>query len=83
MERTQIYLSSDNKRSLAELSSATGDNVSELIRHAVEQFLESQQHVTKKREKHKEKVFAAAFGIWHDNDTDFEAIRRSADRDFS
>ncbi len=82
MIRTQIYLSKEDKKALKDISCETGENVSELIRRAVEQFVIAQHKKTTVRRAQRKKVLEAGFGIWRDNPIDFEEIRRSADRIF-
>ena len=76
MVRTQVYLTEKERDALRNLSRQTGKKQSELIRQAVDDFID----------KHQPKDFQAAlervWGIWKDRDDlpDFEALRREFDR---
>ncbi len=82
MIRTQIYLSEEQKAALAALAARKGENVSEVIRKAVERYIAEQRKENDKREQEVERVLRGLSGAWKDNNTDFVALRRSADRKF-
>ena len=76
MIRTQIYLTSRQLAELAAIARSGGMNRSELIRQAVDQFLE------KYGRDRRQTVLRAAAGIWQDR-TDLpsqRAVRDSWDR---
>ncbi len=77
MVRTQVYLTEREREELAALSEATGKTQSELIRQAVDAFVE--QSVAKRRDA----VLRRAAGIWKDRDDlpDFTAVRVEWDRE--
>jgi predicted transcriptional regulator len=83
MERTQIYLPHALKKQLQAIAMEDGENVSEILRRAAEDY-------TKRRLKNKKKsdaVFLEALhgmaGVWADRDPEeFREIRRSWDRTF-
>ena len=68
MIRTQIYLTSRQRDQLADIARNGGMKQSELIRKAVDQFLE--QHGRERRQT----VLHAAAGIWKDR-TDLPTAR--------
>lgn len=74
--RTQIYLTAEERERLAALAAATGRKQSELIREAVDQYLDES------RAGVREEALAKAAGIWKDRDDlrDFRALRREWDR---
>lgn len=76
MVRTQIYLTEKERSSLNRMADATGKKQSELIREAVDRYLDlASGH-------RRDEVMKAAAGIWKDRKDlpDFDAIRRSWDR---
>jgi metal-responsive CopG/Arc/MetJ family transcriptional regulator len=77
MFRTQVYLSDSAHEKLSKVAQMSGKSQSELLRQAVDEFLD------KKNEKHRIESIRKAAGIWkHRTDLpDFEEIRRSADRE--
>lgn len=83
MERTQIYLPHALKKQLQTIAMEDGENVSEILRRAAEDY-------TKNRLKDKKKnraVFLKALhdmaGMWADRDPEeFREIRSSWDRTF-
>jgi metal-responsive CopG/Arc/MetJ family transcriptional regulator len=78
MIRTQIYLTDLEREQLLALTHEMGLSQSELIREAIDQFIE--QHTEKKRNK--AALIRAAKGLW-DNRTDlpdFDTLRKEWDR---
>lgn len=81
MERKQVYLGPRQITSLDLLGDMTGDNMSEIIRQAIDDYAERQLNDRKKRKEHVRSVLKRVAGIWKDRDPkEFEEIRRSADR---
>ena len=76
MNRTQIYLTEEEIAALKTLSRRTGLNQSELIRKAVDQFID--KHSAARRKD----LLTAARGLWKDRRDlpDFTALRREWDR---
>jgi len=76
MVRTQIYLTEEERGSLSVLARATGKKQAELIREAVDQFVELAS------DSHREAVLNQAVGIWRERKDlpDFAKIRQSLDR---
>ena len=76
MVRTQIYLTEEERAGLESVSKATGRKQAELIREAVDRFLELAQG------SQRETILREAAGLWRNrNDVpDFAAMRRSWDR---
>lgn len=76
MVRTQIYLTKAEKEGLGALSKSTGKKQAELIREAVDRYLElgSKTHSTA--------ILENAEGMWKTRDDlpDFTATRQSWDR---
>ena len=73
MIRTQIYLTKRQRDKLAAICKVLGKNQSEVIREAIDRFLE---------ETRNEKVLEEAAGIWKDRTDlpDFRRIRGDWDR---
>lgn len=75
MERTQIYLTEEERAALAAISSRTGRKMSALIREAVDEFIEHH------REEGRMEALRSGRGMWRDRGDlpDFEALRREFD----
>ena len=78
MIRAQIYLTSIERQALHQLVSTTGKSQSELIREAIDQFLESKL----KQKQNKLSILHAVKGIWAKRDDlpDFSNLRKEFDR---
>jgi hypothetical protein len=78
MFRSQIYLTKTERTQLHELSLQTGRSQSELIRQAIDLFIE----INLKQAQNKLAAVKAIKGIWSDRDDlpDFEKIRNEFDR---
>jgi len=76
MVRTQIYLTEQEQTALRSLAGSMGRSQSELIRDAVDRFIESAQL------NDRGQVLSAAAGLWADDAgrPDFVALRGEADR---
>lgn len=68
MVRTQIYLTEPEQRSLRSLSKTTGQNQSELIRCAIDEFL------SKSSKEHRRAILRNIKGLWK-NRTDIPDVR--------
>ena len=77
MVRTQIYLTEDQRAEIAAITSRTGKRQSEVIREAVDRFIEQ------KSRGRREAILREAAGIWRDRTDlpDLDALRRGWDRD--
>jgi hypothetical protein len=76
MIRTQIYLTKRERDRLRRLAVRTGKSQSEIIRAAVDHWLECGA------EQNRAKILDSAAGIWRGRSDlpDFTALRREADR---
>ena len=76
MIRTQIYLTEQQRADLAALSQSSGANQSELIRQAVDAYLQRQSSLGR------EDVLDRAAGVWKDRSDlpDFGKLRQGWDR---
>lgn len=79
MRRTQIYLTEHECAGLSRVVRESGKKQSELIRDAIDSFLE-QRHV-----EHKQTALNRLAGIWRSRSDvpDFAALRRELDRTVS
>jgi hypothetical protein len=79
MIRTQIYLTEEQRDELALMARTAGRKQSELIREAIDLFIE--QSGT----SHRESVLRESAGIWKDRKDlpDFDSVRDGWDRDRS
>jgi hypothetical protein len=76
MVRTQIYLTEKEQAALRNLARQTGKKQSELIRRAIDDFIDRYQP------RDRLAIMEQAWGIWKDRDDlpDFQALRREFDR---
>ena len=75
MERTQIYLSEEERRALVTIAGRSGRTQSELIREAVDGFIARYQ------EGNRRELLRCARGMWKDRADlpDFGVLRREFD----
>lgn len=76
MERTQIYLTEEERRALKALGARLGRSQSALIRDAIDRYVDRYQ------EGNRLDLLRQARGLWADRMAlpDFEAVRRELDR---
>ena len=76
MERTQIYLTEEERRALRALATRLDRSQSALIREAIDRYVDRYQ------EGNRLDLLRPAWGIWADREDlpDFEAVRRELDR---
>ena len=76
MVRTQIYLTERQREELASIAKTAGKKQSEIIREAVDRFIDQIGH------SRREAVLRAAAGVWKDRKDlpDFKATRAEWDR---
>ena len=76
MIRTQIYLTENQRNELANMSKSYGKKQSELIRDAIDRFIEQSG------KGHREMVLRESAGMWKNRTDlpDFESIRSEWDR---
>jgi len=67
MIKTQIYLSEEQRISLAHLAVYKGKNMSQLIREAIEFYLIQQKNIKSTRKQAERRIFSKVFGMWKDN----------------
>ena len=76
MVRTQIYLTEEQRNELIAMSRRQGKRQSELIREAIDRFIENSSG------QRRQDALCAAAGMWKDHDDipDFGAVRAGWDR---
>lgn len=78
MHRTQIYLTEIERQNLNQLTRRTGKSKSELIREAIDQFVESKRY----KKENKLEALRSVRGLWEKRTDlpDFIALRKEFDR---
>ena len=76
MVRTQIYLTEQQRAELAAIADHRGQRQSEVIREAVDRFIDQNNH------RRREAILRRAAGLWRDRAEapDLDALRRGWDR---
>ena len=71
MQRTQIYLTSEEQAEIRQISIRTGTSQSALIRTAIDQYIAQNSQTVNPNQR------MAAFGVWHNYDDfpDLQALR--------
>lgn len=83
MERTQVYLPHGLKKQLQVIAREDGENVSQILRRAAEDYTKNRLEDKKKRKAVFLEALHGMAGMWADRDPkEFEEIRRSWDRTF-
>ena len=77
MVRTQIYLTEQQRNRLAAIAEQRGQHQSEVIREAVDCFIEQNSH------ERRDAILRRAAGLWRDRADvpDLDTLRRGWDRD--
>ncbi len=78
MERTQIYLTREQRDTLKVIAKRRGQTASEIIRAAIDTYIDDYQDLDRRELMHR------AVGMWADRDDlpeFFEELRREGDRD--
>ena len=75
MERTQIYLTREERDALKAIARRRGQTQSEIIREAVDQY------IVQESQANWQAILDATFGVWADHDDlpDIEALRNEWD----
>lgn len=75
MERTQIYLTSEEREALRSIAERRGQTQSEVIREAIDLYI---VHVS---QDSRQQILDETFGAWadHEDPPDIEAIRKEWD----
>lgn len=80
MDRTQIYLTEEQKAAIAALSEKTGESQSALIRSAIDHYIAENRE---EKMEAKNEFLETYAGMWADeadfNDDYFESLRAGAD----
>lgn len=76
MIRTQIYITESEQKALRSMALKSGKKQSEIIREAIDQFVDANAH------RDKTSFLKQARGMWQDREDlpDFAEIRRSFER---
>jgi predicted DNA-binding protein len=78
MERTQIYLTREQREALKTIAKRSGQSLSEIIREAIDAY------IVWHREMDRRELMHRAVGMWTDRDDlpeFFEELRREGNRD--
>lgn len=81
MFRTQVYLTSSEREGLDQIALELGRHKSELIREAIDQFINNRRRLKRKKLSSLE----AAAGLWENRDDipNLRNLREEFDRDFN
>ncbi len=78
MIRTQVYITTQEKKLLAQITQHTGETQSELIRKAIDLLCQLQS------KKNRTQLLRSAKGVWKDRErTSFTSMRQEMDRTFN